>query len=135
MMSDIFLLVIFSLDQPDHSVTPESTLKSMFRGKATKYMPSHVQSAYIQNGMKLFSNIVLTYLKDEESEKVQDLVIVMEEALAGLLSSSDLEVQERASVMQQFVKYIMKHVQKGMNDLRLIQLSLIGVYKEYVIYE
>ena len=99
----------------------------MFRGKATKYMPSHVQSAYIQNGMKLFSNIVLTYLKGEESEKVQDLVIVMEEALAGLLSSSDLEVQERASVMQQFVKYIMKHVQKGMNALRLIQLLLIGV--------
>ena len=113
----------FFADPPDHSVTPESTLKSMFRGKATKFMPSHVQSAYIQNGMKLFSNIVITYLKDENSEKVQDLVIVMEEALAGLLSSSDLEVQERASVMQQFVKYIMKHVQKGKIEYGVIKLS------------
>ena len=93
----------------------------MFQGKATKFMPSHVQSAYIQNGMKLFSNIVITYLNADESEKVQDLVIVMDEALAGLLSSSDLEVQERASVMQQFVKYIMKHVQKGKIDLGLLK--------------
>ena len=102
-----------STDQPDHSVTPESTLKAMFRGKATKFMPSHVQAAYIQNGMKLFSNIVITYLKQEDNEKVHELVAVMEDALSGLLSSSDLEVQERASVMQQFVKYITKHVLKG----------------------
>ena len=105
--------VNFLLEQPDNSVTPESTLKAMFRGKTTKFMPSHVQSAYIQNGMKLFSNIVLMYLKEEDHDKITELAAVMEEAIAGLLSSSDLEVQERASVMQQFIKYIMKHVQKG----------------------
>ena len=115
-------------DQEDHSVTPESTLKSMFRGKATKFMPSHVQSAYIQNGMKLFSNIVITYLKDGESEKVHDLVLVMEEALSGLLSSSDLEVQERASVMQQFVKYIMKHVEKGKVQFELMNTMVKCVH-------
>ena len=100
-------------DQEDHSVTPEATLKAMFRGKATKFMPSHVQSAYIQNGMKLFSNIVTTHLQQDEIEKAQELGNVLEEALNGLLSSSDLEVQERASVMQQFIKYIIKHIQKG----------------------
>ena len=63
--------------------------------------------------MKLFSNIVLLYLKEQEHEKIHELAAVMEDAIAGLLSSSDLEVQERASVMQQYMKYIMKHVQKG----------------------
>ena len=92
----------------------------MFRGKTTKFMPSHVQSAYIQNGMKLFSNIVVTYLKEGEGQKINPLAAVMEEALAGLLSSSDLEVQERASVMQQFIKYIMKHEQKGRFAVNLI---------------
>ena len=101
------------LDQPDHSIKPETTLKAMFRGKTTKFMPSHVQSAYIQNGMKLFSNIVIKYLNEENHERINELAAVMEESIAGLLSSSDLEVQERASVMQQYMKYIMKHVQKG----------------------
>ena len=101
------------LDQPDHSVTPEATLKAMFRGKHTKFMPSHVQSAYIQNGMKLFSNITITYLKMEENDKITALTTLMDDALSGLLSSSDLEVQERASVMQQFVRYVKKHALKG----------------------
>ena len=60
----------FLADQPEHSVTPEATLKAMFRGKTTKFMPSHVQSAYIQNAMKLFSNITVTYLKEEEIDKI-----------------------------------------------------------------
>ena len=101
-------------DQPDHSVTPEATLEAMFRGKHTKFMPSHVQSAYIQNGMKLFSNITITYLKKEEHDKIAALTTLMDNSLSGLLSSSDLEVQERASVMQQFVRYVKKHVLKGM---------------------
>ena len=105
--------MLYYPDQEDHSVTPEATLKAMFRGKATKFMPSHVQSAYIQNGMKLFSNIVTTHLQQDEIERAQELGNVLEEALNGLLSSSDLEVQERASVMQQFIKYIIKHIQKG----------------------
>ena len=85
----------------------------MFRGKTTKFMPSHVQSAYIQNGMKLFSRIVLMYLNEQDHQKIIELAAVIEEAIEGLICSSDLEVQERASVMQQFLKYIMKHVQKG----------------------
>ena len=76
-------------------------------------MPSHVQSAYIQNGMKLFSRIVLMYLNEQDHQKIIELAAVIEEAIEGLICSSDLEVQERASVMQQFLKYIMKHVQKG----------------------
>merc|ERR1712038_1395676 len=101
------------LDQPDNSVTPEATLKAMFRGKTTKFMPSHVQSAYIQNGMKLFSNITIAYLKEGDHDKITSLTTLMDDSLSGLLSSSDLEVQERASVMQQFVRYVKKHVLKG----------------------
>ena len=85
----------------------------MFRGKTTKFMPSHVQSAYIQNGMKLFSNITIAYLKEGDHDKITSLTTLMDDSLSGLLSSSDLEVQERASVMQQFVRYVKKHVQKG----------------------
>merc|ERR1719411_438828 len=63
--------------------------------------------------MKLFSSLTVTYLKEEEDEKIAALTTLMDDALSGLLSSSDLEVQERASVMQQFVRYVKKHVSKG----------------------
>ena len=49
----------------------------------------------------------------EENDKITALTTLMDDALSGLLSSSDLEVQERASVMQQFVRYVKKHALKG----------------------
>ena len=62
---------------------------------------------------KLFSNITIAYLKEGDHDKITSLTTLMDDSLSGLLSSSDLEVQERASVMQQFVRYVKKHVQKG----------------------
>ena len=47
-------------------------------------------------------------------EKIRELAQHLEEkVLKDLVLSSDLEVQERASVMHQFLKYSVKHLDKS----------------------
>ena len=71
--------------------------------------------------MKLFSVIAGKLLeKDQENnvEKVKELAKYLEDTvLKDLVLSSDLEVQERASVMHQFLKYVNKHLEKN-DDLK-----------------
>jgi AP-3 complex subunit delta-1 len=45
----------------------------------------------------------------------QQLAKTVEEKMTQLASSSDLEVQERASVLLGFLKYVSKHLDKGEN--------------------
>ena len=40
-----------------HLRSPSETLRSMFTGRVTS-LPGHIQAVFIQNGLKLFSNIV-----------------------------------------------------------------------------
>ena len=70
--------------------------------------------------MKLFSFIAGRKLcsdNEDKNEKKEELRALAEfldrEVLEEYLSSGDLEVQERASVMHQFVKYVGKHLDKG----------------------
>ena len=71
--------------------------------------------------MKLFSVIAGKLLeKDQENnvDKVKELAKYLEDTvLKDLVLSSDLEVQERASVMHQFLKYVNKHLEKN-DDLK-----------------
>ena len=46
---------------------------------------------------------------------VLQLAKTVEEKMTQLASSSDLEVQERASVLLSFIKYVSKHLEKGEN--------------------
>merc|ERR1712203_1015705 len=89
--------------------------------KAIGCLPGHILSIYLQNGMKLFSVIAGKLLeKDQENnvEKVKELAKYLEDTvLKDLVLSSDLEVQERASVMHQFLKYVNKHLEKN-DDLK-----------------
>merc|ERR1711971_1490438 len=49
-----------------------------------------------------------------------------EDVLRDFVASSDLEVQERASVMHHFVKYVVKHLEKGDNISEDFQLFFAG---------
>ena len=101
----------------EHLQAPEETLKALFLSKAIGCLPGHILSIYLQNGMKLFSVIAGNLLEAEDQdsvEKVKELASYLEDkVLKDLVLSSDLEVQERASVMHQFLKYVTKHLEKN----------------------
>ena len=90
---------------PEHLPDPESSIRALCRPKIL-LLPAHVQSVYIQNAMKLYSHVLARNPENQLFEMVQ-------EAMKSFMSSSDLEVQERASVMHQYIKYINKYLQKG----------------------
>merc|ERR1711971_1315654 len=88
----------------EHLASPEVTLKALFLSNATNSLPGHILSIYLQNGIKLFSFIAEKWLKDEKIEEVKVLAKYLDEdVLRDFVASSDLEVQERASVMHHFV--------------------------------
>lgn len=94
-----------------HLQNPEETLQSMFRAKIN-LLPGHIQAVYVQNGTKLFGSIA-EKLHKEEPDQLKSLASTLESRVEDLVSSADLEVQERASVMLQFIRYVVKHVDKG----------------------
>ncbi len=100
----------------EHLEQPEDTLRAMFKPKISG-LPGHILAVYVQNGMKLFAFIAEKKLKEGQdcgAEEVQELITTIEDkVLKDLVSSSDLEVQERASVMIQLLKYVGKHLEKG----------------------
>ena len=98
----------------EHLQNPEDTLKALFRSKTFGGLPGHILSIYLQNGMKLFGFIASKELQEGNVEKIRELAQHLEEkVLKDLVLSSDLEVQERASVMHQFLKYSVKHLDKS----------------------
>ena len=94
-----------------HLSNPAETLRSMFRGRVTT-LPGHIQAVYIQNGLKLFSNITRDALQGEkeadgsERERVTELAKYLEAKMSDLVVSSDLEVQERASSVLEVLRYV-----------------------------
>jgi len=84
-----------------HLPDARDTLRAMFRGKLSS-LPAHVQAVYIQNGLKLF----VFAASKESGEPLLDLAKELEERLSALLTSSDLEVQERASSALQIVQHV-----------------------------
>jgi AP-3 complex subunit delta-1 len=98
----------------EHLSAPDETLKALYKSKATNSLPGHILSVYLQNGMKLFSFIAEKWLKEDNIDGVKELATFLEEkVLKDLVASIDLEVQERASVMYQFVKYVGRHIEKS----------------------
>ena len=99
-----------------HLSNPAETLRSMFRGRVTS-LPGHIQAVYIQNGLKLFSNITRDALQEEKEAaagggdesarmRIIDLAKYLEAKMSDLVVSSDLEVQERASSVLEVLRYV-----------------------------
>merc|ERR1712029_620162 len=113
--------------------SPHTTLKAMCKRTKVMMLPGYVQATYIQNVMKLYAHVVsaeTSRLGQGESEagdtdfqgeskregEVAEVTEALTDALKSLTSSSDLEVQERATVMQQYVKYVGKHLSRTTTD-------------------
>ncbi|VVC32421.1 Hypothetical protein CINCED_3A020925 [Cinara cedri] len=99
---------------------PEETLFSMLTGKVHS-LPGHIQSAYVQNIMKVLS-IILSKGNIQQSIKVCKRV---SDKLVQYVSSGDLEVQERSSAALQLISYILKELENGDNDDVCTQLAYL----------
>lgn len=119
---------------------PRSTLEALLRARVSS-LPGHIQAVYVQNIIKLYAHILSgidtdTQLDTDPTAKetvtqvihsggfvsysvVLDLFNELQvselvaERLPAFVSSSELEVQERASSALQLVRYVQKQLSKG----------------------
>eukprot|EP00106_Octopus_bimaculoides_P017599 XP_014785041.1 PREDICTED: AP-3 complex subunit delta-1-like isoform X1 [Octopus bimaculoides] len=91
---------------------PKSTLEAMLRPKITA-LPGHIQSVYVQNLVKLYSNILKKAEEEEDEATMKETGQMLLDKLPMFIQSADLEVQERACCVLQLVKYVMKLQEKG----------------------
>lgn len=89
-------------------VDPEKTLLAMLEGKVNA-LPSHIQSVYVQNILKILCII----LKNTSTEHAIELCRMISNKLPQFVSSGDLEVQERASSALQLVELIQHEITSG----------------------
>ena len=82
----------------DQLVSPVDTLHAMLRGLLPS-LPTHIQSVFIQSIIKIYSTL-------SSSDPVIETDMMSK--LELLVTSSDLEVQERASTSLQLMKYVQK---------------------------
>jgi len=99
-----------------HLLRPDDTLQSLLRGLGPA-LPPHIQAVYIQSSIKLFTQHGLPAgLESELVSKLEQLV-----------TSPDLEVQERASTGLQLVRYTQKLREKG--ELESLELELKSFFE------
>ncbi|XP_074643854.1 AP-3 complex subunit delta-1-like isoform X2 [Tubulanus polymorphus] len=91
---------------------PPATLDAMLKPKVTQ-LPGHIQSIYVQNLLKLYTQILIKAEEEENEEMIQQAGQTLIEKLPMFVQSADLEVQERACSVLQLMKYIMKLHEKG----------------------
>ena len=89
----------------DQLSLPAETLGAMLRG-LTSAMPSATVTVYIQAIMKIYT------MTGSEAGLETEMVTKLE----SLVTSADLEVQERASTGLQMMRYVMKQRDKGEAD-------------------
>lgn len=96
---------------PEYLTQPQTTLESMLKHRVT-ILPGHIQGIYVQNILKLYSNILVKMEEDESKEDVVRVTQLLIEKLPSFAESADLEVQERACCTLQLLKYVNKLLEK-----------------------
>uniref|UniRef100_A0A8D8RGH2 AP-3 complex subunit delta n=1 Tax=Cacopsylla melanoneura TaxID=428564 RepID=A0A8D8RGH2_9HEMI len=82
--------------------TPRVTLEAMTRRRSLSLLPGHIQAVYVQNMLKILARILDQGNRDEALEACE----LLTSKLPDLVSSSDLEVQERASSTLALVRLV-----------------------------
>ena len=77
-----------------HLKDPQAALEAMLKPKITA-LPGHIQSVYVQNILKLYSNILKSAESEGNTELMQEMGKLLQEKLPLFVQSADLEVQER----------------------------------------
>ncbi|XP_041476117.1 AP-3 complex subunit delta-1-like isoform X4 [Lytechinus variegatus] len=96
---------------PEYLTQPHTTLENMLKHRVT-VLPGHIQGIYVQNILKLYSNILVKMEEDESKEDVARVTQLLIEKLPSFAESADLEVQERACCTLQLLKYVNKLLEK-----------------------
>ncbi|XP_037028736.1 AP-3 complex subunit delta isoform X2 [Bradysia coprophila] len=73
---------------------PERSLNVLLKHRS---LPGHIQGVYVQNILKLFTRIVTDYLEHKDVHGILRLCNLLLKKLPSFVSSSHIEVQERAS--------------------------------------
>ena len=81
-----------------HLKDPQAALEAMLKPKIT-VLPGHIQSVYVQNILKLYSNILKSAEADDNKELIQEMGKLLQEKLPLFVQSADLEVQERVRLV------------------------------------
>ncbi|XP_046843480.1 AP-3 complex subunit delta-1-like isoform X1 [Xenia sp. Carnegie-2017] len=89
-------------------------------------LPGHIQSVYVQNILKLYSYIMAKAEEKGDMDEAQDLGQLIVDKLPMFTQSSDLEVQERACVGLQLIKYVLKLQAKGFQCSAEVSLLFTG---------
>lgn len=86
---------------------PKNTLESMLYSKVM-LLPPHIQSIYVQNICKLYTQVVHRAENEDDMEAAIAVGNMLSEKLPIFVQSADLEVQERACCVLHLVKLILK---------------------------
>ncbi|XP_075250046.1 AP-3 complex subunit delta-1-like isoform X2 [Convolutriloba macropyga] len=111
---------------------PKVTLMAMLRERVVE-LPANVQSVYVQNALKLYSKLMRDMrascedLSEEEATEVRaemkELTSDVLNKLPQFANSPHMEVQERACVALQILRYIERYIDKDeeiVEDFRLL---------------
>ena len=93
-MSISYIALVFPSFIFSHLKDPQAALEAMLKPKIT-LLPGHIQSVYVQNILKLYSNILKSAEADGNMELIQEMGKLLQERLPVFVQSADLEVQER----------------------------------------
>jgi len=103
-----------------HLQNPRKTLESMLNTKVTLF-PGHIQSVYYQNILKILT-FILTNIENND-EEMKQIVSMTVDKMTVFLSSGDVEAQERASVILNILKTVVKLIDKS--DFNVQELSIL----------
>ncbi|CAF3324071.1 unnamed protein product [Rotaria socialis] len=99
---------------------PQKTLEAMLNTKVILF-PGHIQSVYYQNILKIITHLIIQ--SDNNEPMIKELVSLCIEKMSVFLSSGDVEAQERASVVLNILKSILKLIEK--HEFNVNELSAL----------
>ncbi|XP_023228760.1 AP-3 complex subunit delta-1-like, partial [Centruroides sculpturatus] len=89
-----------------------ASLEAMLRPKVI-LLPPHIQSIYVQNIIKLYTQIVVKAEETDDTESAQVVGQYIIDKMPMFVQNADLEVQERACGVLNLVKQLVKLQSKG----------------------
>lgn len=100
----------------DQSINAEHALSILL---VERPIPGHIQAVYVQNILKLYSNLMVKDILQNDYNQMLKRTNALLEKLPIFISSSDIEVQERASSANVMMEMIQFHLKESpqQNDL------------------
>jgi AP-3 complex subunit delta len=105
---------------------PNEVLQLLLQDRS---IPGHIQAAFVQNSIKVFTHIFANAVSDQDQLAIQNISDFMEQQLKHYLSSGDIEVQERASatlIIIQTIKSLVNNEAVNSNNSGITNQNLLN---------